>query len=289
MPNIDTTFSKDIDAERRKEDMDKYIVVDGLNTRYVDEGTGEVLLLLHGASLGSSLEVYEKNLPVFVKAGFRTIAFDSPGFGLTDNPRDYSDSYRTDFVLKFMDALGIARAHLVAHSATGRMAAKIASAHPQRLGKVIPVAATPLVPPLPNQKERGETEATPPSPESARKRLEGDLFNHSLITDEMIQKRYRLSTGKNFDAALARDKALRASKGTKEEPPLWEQFARSSISKLYLFGKDDRGGTVAKRCALLAEMEPSLKFHLIERCNHLMMIDAEEGFNKRVVEFVTHG
>ena len=30
--------------------MDKYIIVDGLNTRYVDEGTGEVLLLLHGDS-----------------------------------------------------------------------------------------------------------------------------------------------------------------------------------------------------------------------------------------------
>ena len=105
----------------------------------------------------------------------------------------------------------------------------------------------------------------------------------------MIQKRYRLSIGKNFDAALARAKAARVTEGIKEEPPLWKQFAQSSISKLYLFGKDDRGGTVAKRCALLAELEPSLKLHLIERCNHLIMIDAEEEFNKRVIEFVTHG
>ena len=120
-----------------------------LNTRYVEEGTGDVLLLLHGASLGSSLEVFEKNLPVFAKARLRAIAFDSPGYGLTDNPHNHTDSYRTEFVVKFMNALDIAMAHLVSHSATRRMAAKIAAANPQPLGKVIPVAATPLIPPLP--------------------------------------------------------------------------------------------------------------------------------------------
>ena len=79
--------------------MENYFVVDGLNTRYLEEGVGPVVLLLHGASLGSSLEVYENNIPVFAKAGMRTIAFDLPGYGLTDNPKDYKSSYGSEFIL----------------------------------------------------------------------------------------------------------------------------------------------------------------------------------------------
>lgn len=265
---------------------EKFVVVDGLKTRYVEEGTGPVLVLLHGASLGSSLDVYETNIPVLVKAGLRAMAFDSPGYGLTDNPTDYTDAYRTDFVLKFMDALGIEKAHLVAHSATGRMAAHIALTHPERLAKVVTAAATPLLPLLVDQKERPDNEVTPPSLESTRKRLEGDLFNPSLITEERVAKRYRVSMGKNFAAAVERAKAVRMSQGSTDDLPLWQRFAKCSVPKLYLLGKEDRGGTVAQRVALLARMEPSLNIHLIERCRHLMMVDVEEEFNKRVIEFL---
>ena len=192
--------------------MDKFVSVDNLKTRYIDAGAGAAVLLLHGASLGSSVEVYEGTIPVLVSAGLRCIGFDSPGYGLTDNPTDYSDSYRTNFILKFMDAVGIGKAHVVAHSASGRNAAIISLRHPQRFGAVIPVAATPLLPTLPDQKERAEREPPPPTLESTRKRLEGDLFNHGLITDERVERRYRMSLGKNYGAALEREKALTATK-----------------------------------------------------------------------------
>jgi len=114
-----------------------------------------------------------------------------------------------------------------------------------------------------------------------------DIFNKSLITEEVVQKRYRMSTGKNFDAVLERAKAAQAVKGTQEETPLWKRFSTSSVPKLYLFGKEDRG-SAAKRCALLAEMEPTLKFHLIEQCSHLVMVDTPEEFNKTVIDFILH-
>ena len=266
--------------------MENYLVVDGLNTRYLEEGVGPVVLLLHGASLGSSLEVYEKNIPVFAKAGMHTIAFDLPGYGLTDNPKDYKSSYRSEFILKFMDAMGIDKASLVAHSGTGDLAAQIALKNPQRVEKVVALAATGLLPPLPDQKGgRADAVESPPTIESTRKRLESDLFIRSLITEEMVQKRYRMSTGKNFDNALERAKATQTAKGTQEESPLWKRFSNSSIPKLYLYGKEDRSNT-AQRCAMLSEMEPTLKFHLIEQCVHLVMVDTPEEFNKAAIEFI---
>ena len=265
--------------------MDRYIVVDSLKTRYVDEGGGAAVLLLHGASLGSCLDVYEKNIPALVDAGFRVVGYDSPGYGLTDSPKDFSDAYRTVFVLKFMDALGIDKSHIIAHSAIGRMPARLALSHPGRLGRVITVAATPLLPPLEGADERGESEDGPPTAASTRRRLEGDMFNHSLITAAIVERRLRMSVGKNFEAAQERTKALRSVKGPKEAVPLWRSFAGAPVEKLYLVGKNDRKGTVAKRSALLAEMEPELNIEVIDHCGHLIMIDAREEFDRRVSQF----
>ena len=117
--------------------------------------------------------------------------------------------------------------------------------------------------------------------------MEADLYNHALITAERLERRLRLSAGKNFEAALARAEAAEEQKGGQGGgAPLWKRLADAPIPKLYLFGKEDRGGTSAKRCALLAESHPHLKIHLIDHCCHLVMIDAEEEFNKRVIEFV---
>jgi pimeloyl-ACP methyl ester carboxylesterase len=265
---------------------EKYVFVDGLKTRYVDEGSRSTVLLLHGASLGSCLDVYEKNIPALASAGLRLVAYDSPGYGLTDNPKDFTDAYRTDFVLKFMDSLDIAKAHVVAHSAIGRMPARIALTHPERLVKVVALAATPLLPPLGGESERGESEMSPPTLESTRERLEGDLFNHSLITRTMLERRLKMSVGKNFDAAQQRVKTARSTKKEKDPVPLWQSFAKSAITKFYLLGKNDRRGTVEKRCSLLAEMEPGLNIHLIDNCNHLIMIDARQEFDRRVTEFL---
>jgi len=265
---------------------DKFATVGGLRTRYFEAGRGPAVILLHGASLGSSADVWRRNMDKLADFGLRVIAYDQPGFGLSDDPPDWGIGFRTDFILKFMDALGIDKAHIIAHSAIARMPARMALIHPQRLCKVVAVAATPLLPPLEAVEERGESEDGVPTTESTRRRLEGDMFNHSLITAAMVERRLRMSAGKNYEAAQERAKTARAGKGPKEEIPLWRSFARAPIEKLYLMGKNDRKGTVAKRSAMLAQLEPGLNIEVIEDCGHLIMIDAREEFNRQVTSFL---
>jgi pimeloyl-ACP methyl ester carboxylesterase len=264
--------------------MENFVVVDGLKTRYIEEGSGPTVLLLHGLALGSSLEVYGKNIPILAKAGLRAIAYDLPAFGLTDQPQDYSDEFRTAFILKFMDALGIEKTYIVGHSNAGTGPALMALNHPNRLQGVIALAVFPLLPLLADQRGGGAgLPQNPPTLEEVRNSLERDFFNKSLITDEFVQLRYRMSTEENFRGFL---------KAREAEPdwyagdaPLWKRFAQTSLPKLYLYAKDDRGNA-AKRFAALAEMEPALNMHLIERCSHLVMMDQAEEFNRKVIEFV---
>src|SRR5207237_7093688 len=124
---------------RRARMNERSLRVDGLKVRCLEQGKGAAVLLLHGASLGSSADVWARNLALLASHGLRVIAPDLPGFGHTENPADHSLAYRQRFVLALMDALELDRASLVAHSQAGRIAVGLAFREPPRLAKgVVP-------------------------------------------------------------------------------------------------------------------------------------------------------
>ena len=89
--------------------VDKFVSVDGLKLRYIEAGSGPSVLFLHGASLGSSADVFLRNLGPFAKAGFRAVAFDYPGFGLSDVPAKQSTAQQRNSIPKFIDAAGLGK------------------------------------------------------------------------------------------------------------------------------------------------------------------------------------
>ena len=268
---------------------ERFVQVDGLKTRYLEEGKGPEVLLLHGASLGSSADVWERNLAPLAGRGFRPIAFDQPGFGLTDNPKDYSVAYRRRFILQFMDALGIRKAHLVGHSQAGAMAVGLAFDHTDRIAKVVVLATGSLLPPLPEGGKSGPAEgeeggSSEPTLGDTRALLEHNLFNQSLITPEIIEKRHRMSVGKNVLAFVERSKAPRG--GGKDSVPIWERLPQLPVPLLMIYGKQDRGSAAA-RAALLKERFPALNLHLLDNCKHLAQWDAAAEFTSLTGKFLS--
>jgi pimeloyl-ACP methyl ester carboxylesterase len=267
---------------------EKFAQVDGLKTRYLEEGSGPAVLLLHGASLGSSADVFERNLAPLAAHGLRVIAFDQPGFGLTDNPRDYSVAYRRRFILLFMDALDIKTAGIVGHSQAGNMAVAIAFDHPERVSKLVALATGSLLPPLAEGGKSGAGEgeeggSAEPTIDDARALLANNLFNPALITPEVLEKRHRMSVGKNFQAFIERGKAPRG--GGKDATPIWERLSELPVPLLMIYGKQDRG-SAAKRAALLKERYPALNIHLLDNCKHLAQWDRAEEFVKLSGKFL---
>lgn len=263
---------------------ENFIEVDGLRIRYLEQGAGPAVILLHGASLGSSADVFADNIAAFAKRGLRAIAVDLPGFGLSDNPSDHSVGYRQRFVPAFMDALGLERAALIGHSQSGAVAVNLAFEKPQRIAKVVVLGTGSLLPPLPGvEKQKGAAEgdeggATEPTPEETRKLLEHNLFNHDLITPAILETRQRMSIGKNFDAFLAR-KQVPGMKGAKAAVPLWQRLVDLPVPLLMLFGKQDRA-SAGERAALAQQQFPGLDLHILDRCKHLVQWDAAQEFEK---------
>ncbi len=100
----------------------------------LDAGAGPTLLLLHG--WGASKELMT---PLAQRlTGYRTIAPDLPGFGDTPAPaRAWGVDDYAAWVLRLLDRLGVARAHVVGHSNGGRVAIALAVAHPDRVGRLV--------------------------------------------------------------------------------------------------------------------------------------------------------
>jgi pimeloyl-ACP methyl ester carboxylesterase len=268
--------------------MDKFIQVDGLKTRYLEEGTGPAIVFVHGASLGSSADVFQETLRTLAKGGFRAIAFDQPGYGYSDNPSDYRASYRMHFIPKFIDALGLGKGAVAGHSQAGIMVLRLALDRCPQVSKVVVIGTGPLLPPLPDQggraRERGDEDGdSEPTLESTKKLLEENIFNKALITPDVIEKRYRLSIGKNFDASKQRANARERST---DEVPLWQRLKEVPVPLLMLYGAQDRG-SAGKRAALLREKEPSIRLEVIDHAAHMIMWDAEDIFCKKILDFLS--
>ena len=117
----------------------------GLNVRVVERGDPDSppLVLIHG--WGCSVYVFRRNMPALADGGFRVIAVDLKGHGLSDKPVA-SDEYTIDslveHLLDILDALRLERPALAGHSLGGSLIYHFASRYPERarcLGLLSPV------------------------------------------------------------------------------------------------------------------------------------------------------
>lgn len=95
---------------------------------------GTPVVMLHGWAVSSYL--WRRNIPALAAAGFRVYALDLPGHGLSDRPLApgaYTVSTLASHVGALFDALGVARAPIVAQSMGGRIAVEFARTQPTRV------------------------------------------------------------------------------------------------------------------------------------------------------------
>ena len=286
----------DIAVEQRFED--NYAEAAGLRLRYIERGSGPAVILFHGASLGSSADVFRRNLGPLAEAGLRAIAFDFPGFGLSSYSEDGSVALKKKAALGLMDALGLDKAALVGHSQAGNVAIGLALEHPERITHVVVLGTGSLLPPLEGgagkreeavlQRMDSRMAKAEPTIEDTRKLMEANLFHHELITDEELQLRHARSVGDNFKAFTARNEARAKAADKPAKPgamPLWQRLPELTQPLLMIYGREDRA-RAADRAALLKEKYPDIDLHMAEGCKHLVPWDAADMFHRLAIPFL---
>jgi pimeloyl-ACP methyl ester carboxylesterase len=98
-------------------------------------GTGIPVVLLHAAT-GSSA-VWEHQLPSFIAAGFRVIAYDRRGYGRTEIKDPAAASTAADDLAGLLTHLKVDRVHLVGTAAGGIVVVDFALSFPERLRSAV--------------------------------------------------------------------------------------------------------------------------------------------------------
>lgn len=120
------------------------VTIDGLKISYTDEGNGAPVLLLHG--WGSSNEVYRGFINT-LKSRCRLVAPNFPGCAdsdTMDEPWTLQDY--CDFVLKFMNAVGLENPIIMGHSHGGRVAMYMTATGMVSPPKIVLLDAAGLIP-----------------------------------------------------------------------------------------------------------------------------------------------
>ena len=103
--------------------------------RYITEGAGDAILLLHGTPMSS--EEFAGMVPILGKH-YRAVAMDTLGYGMSDkSPKRYTIEEYTRNTVKFMDALGIEKTSIVGHLTGAAIAGELAASHPDRVDKLV--------------------------------------------------------------------------------------------------------------------------------------------------------
>jgi haloalkane dehalogenase len=114
-----------------------YLEQDDLRMHYVDEGSGDPVLLLHGEPTWAYL--YRKLIPPLAGVA-RAVAPDYFGFGRSDKPtriEDYSYDFHYRSIELLADELDLREATVVVQDWGGPVGLRLAVEHPERVARLV--------------------------------------------------------------------------------------------------------------------------------------------------------
>jgi 2-hydroxymuconate-semialdehyde hydrolase len=262
------------------------ISVNGIATNYHDTGDGPAVVLLHGS--GPGVSAWANWRPVIPGLGrhFRVIAPDIVGFGHTQRPEGfrYEPAAWAAHLRAFLEALGLARVHLVGNSFGGGLALRLATAEPDRIGRLVLMGSVgtrfDLTPGL------DAVWGYEPSVEAMRQLLDIFAFDRSLASDELAEIRYQASVLPGAQESYAsmfpapRQRWIDALAVTDED------LKKLPHETLILHGRDDLVIPLAASLRL-AELIDRAQLHVFGRCGHWTQIEHTDRFTALVTQFLS--
>jgi 2-hydroxy-6-oxonona-2,4-dienedioate hydrolase len=265
-----------------------YVDAKGVRTRYLQSGSAGAppLLLLHGT--GGHAECYSRNLAAHGEH-FDTYAIDMIGHGWSDKPdRPYEIDVYVEHVKDVMDALGFARAHVSGESLGGWVAARLALAYPQRVGRlVLNTTGGATMNPAVMEKIKASTRAAvdDPSWTAVKARLEWLMADPASVTDDLVACRQAIYRQPGFRRTLEhilvlQDPDIRARNNLSDS-----EWAGIRHETLVVWTTHDPTASVEVGQRITGLM-PRARLEVMEHCGHWPQFEDAETFNRLHLAFL---
>jgi pimeloyl-ACP methyl ester carboxylesterase len=260
---------------------EKYVELSHGRTRYLEAGTGEPTILLHGVGFTAGADSWFLNIGPLAEK-IRVLAVDFVGWGTGDRlDLEYSFAYLVDFVREFQDALGLGRSNIVGHSMGGWVASVFAYESPERVNNLVLVAsggtATRTLPSM--------TQFKPPARNDLRARLEKTVKAPGVDLDELADQQAERA---NIPGAVeAYQKILNHMNNplTRQRYNTLRRLPFIKAPTLVVWGRQDSTNAL-EMGENTAKLIPGARLVVIEDCDHFIPTEKSEEFNRALLEFL---
>jgi 2-hydroxy-6-oxonona-2,4-dienedioate hydrolase len=259
----------------------------GIPTRALQAGSGEAVIFLHGTS--GHLEAFSRNISVHA-AKYSVHAIDMLGHGYTGKP-DYA--YEIPLYAKhladYMDACGIAKAHIVGESLGGWVGGRLAIDHPERVLSLQLVCSggTKADQAVMTRIRTSTLEAvTSPDPGLTRKRLE--LLMHdpaANVSDELVDVRHAIYHADDFVKSIENLLCLQTMDVRVRNLLTTEDLGKIAAPTLVLWSAENPFGAVPEAHAMHAAI-PGSCLEIFGECGHWPQFEQAEKYNALSLEFL---
>jgi pimeloyl-ACP methyl ester carboxylesterase len=284
----------DRDPEELARPGGRFITVDGTRTFVEEAGPadGPVVVLIHGFA-GSTFS-WRHTLPALADAGYRAVAFDLKGFGLSDKTfeGDQSDPAQAEFTARVMDTLGISHATIVGRSWGGNILAHFALEYPERVEKLVIVNGA-VVESKAALADMTQLLWVPPL------RRWGQIVLRALAKPEWLEKRLRLASADPdfvtpevaagymvFLQTKGWDLSWLANLRDSGKNILPQPVSTITAPTLIVWGAEDIGVPVTAGKKLHTQL-PQSEWTVFPDAGHMVAEEQAGVFNTRLIQFLS--
>lgn len=282
----------------------KWIDVNGIRTRYFEQGSGPPLVLVFGGNFGSpdaasSAVTWDLNFDE-LSSYFHVVAFDKLGQGHTDNPKDddYTMNAAVQHANEFIRALGLQNVHLAGHSRGGYLVCRLTLEQPDLVASCTIIDSNTSAP---GRGLNDVVHAGEPTPHLSRECqkwvYEHYAYSPHHITDAFLDAamevaalpKYQESVRKMEEQGLKTKLFLPQLAKNRSEMFAWIRDKGVGKPTQIVWGQNDPTATIEQGYALfdlIASTERRTQFQIVNRAGHHSFREQPHIFNEMLRGFI---
>ncbi len=274
----------------------KTATVRNIEMGYIDQGQGEVLLLIHG--LGSNAKGWSRNIDALSK-DHRVLAVDLPGYGYSDKGYyEYSLEFYAQVLQEFLAGLGVEKATYVGHSMGGQIALISALEYPETVKELILISPAGFETFTDGEGDWMSRAVSAKFVSETTIRgvainLKSNFYDAPQEADFMITDRIKVRGASDFDRYCY---AVSLNVAGMIDAPVYDRLDEITHRALVLFGENDNlipnrylhgGETATVAVPGVAKLQNG-ELQMLTKCGHFVQFEKPEETNQAIKEFLSH-
>ena len=270
----------------------KFADIGGVRTRYLYEGSGDALLLIHGVGVSADSWLY--NIDPLAEHHF-VCAPDSLGQGFTE-PGEYRGGPPYPYMVKhlgeLMDALELDKVTVIGSSLGALLGALLYFAHPDRVQRLVLVSSgscfnsdEEIARTLKESHANGIRAFTDPTLENCRKRMQNIFYDAKAVPEQVVHTQLTLFAlpwaREAYERRIAGMMDIEASRPYR----ILDRLEKITVPTLVIWGLQDSRGIYCRAVEGVARM-PDARLVAFDKCKHQPHIEQPAAFNRTVLKFL---